>query len=153
MGILSGARLMALTIDANVLIEASNTVSPHQSRLAGAIREAAEGTEPVYLFWPVVFAYLRVTTHARVFEQPLSLSEAHANVANLAGQENVTFASERTGFWEVYQRVAGQARIRGALVHDAHIVALMLQHEVRTIWTRDRDFRKFDGIRVVDPFD
>ena len=42
--------------------------------------------------------------------------------------------------------------IRGNLVPDAHLVALMRQHGVRTIWTHDRDFRKFNGIRVVDPF-
>lgn len=28
----------------------------------------------------------------------------------------------------------------------------MPQHGVSTTWMRDRDFRKFDGIRVKDPF-
>jgi hypothetical protein len=28
----------------------------------------------------------------------------------------------------------------------------MRQHGVGTIYTRDRDFRRFDGIRVEDPF-
>jgi len=28
----------------------------------------------------------------------------------------------------------------------------MRQHGVRTIYTRDRDFRRFDGIVAVDPF-
>ena len=28
----------------------------------------------------------------------------------------------------------------------------MLENGVRTIWTRDRDYRKFTGIRVRDPF-
>ena len=35
---------------------------------------------------------------------------------------------------------------------DTHIVALMRRHGVRTIITHDRDFRRFDGIRVRDPF-
>ena len=39
----------------------------------------------------------------------------------------------------------------GNLVSDAQLVALMYEHGIRTIWTRDRDFRKFDGIRVRDP--
>lgn len=43
--------------------------------------------------------------------------------------------------------------VRGDLVPDAHIVALMRQHAVPTIWTHDRGFRRFDGIRVVDPLD
>jgi uncharacterized protein len=42
---------------------------------------------------------------------------------------------------------------RGNLVPDAHVVALMLQHDVPTIYTHDRDFRRFDGIDVIDPLD
>jgi uncharacterized protein len=41
---------------------------------------------------------------------------------------------------------------RGSLVADAHLVALMHQHGIATIWSRDRDFRKFEGITVRDPF-
>jgi predicted nucleic acid-binding protein len=37
-------------------------------------------------------------------------------------------------------------------VPDAHLVALMLENGVRTIMTRDRDYRKFRGITVRDPF-
>jgi uncharacterized protein len=42
--------------------------------------------------------------------------------------------------------------VRGNLVPDAHLVALMRENEVVSIWTHDRDFRKFEGIRVSDPF-
>ena len=38
-------------------------------------------------------------------------------------------------------------------VTDGHLVSLMRQHGVGTIYTRDRDFRRFDGIRAEDPFD
>jgi predicted nucleic acid-binding protein len=31
-------------------------------------------------------------------------------------------------------------------------VALMRQHGVSTIWSHDRDFLKFRGIKVQDPF-
>jgi predicted nucleic acid-binding protein len=40
----------------------------------------------------------------------------------------------------------------GNLVPAAHLVALMRAHGVSNIWTSDRDFRKFDGIRVKSPF-
>ena len=38
-------------------------------------------------------------------------------------------------------------------VPDAHLVALMREHGVVTMWSNDRDFRKFDGITVKNPFD
>lgn len=39
-------------------------------------------------------------------------------------------------------RVAGEVPVRGDLVPDAHLVAILRQHGVRTLCTRDRDFRK-----------
>jgi hypothetical protein len=38
-------------------------------------------------------------------------------------------------------------------VPDAHLAALMRQHGARLIHTRDRGFRRFDGIDVLDPFE
>jgi uncharacterized protein len=56
-------------------------------------------------------------------------------------------------FWEMFKRTARSVTPRGNLVPDAHLVALMVEHGVSTIWSGDRDFRKFSGITVKDPFD
>ena len=42
--------------------------------------------------------------------------------------------------------------IIGNDVADAAIVAMMTANGVSTIYSRDRGFRRFDGIRVIDPF-
>jgi predicted nucleic acid-binding protein len=41
--------------------------------------------------------------------------------------------------------------VRGNLVPDAHLAALLKQHGVRTLYTRDGDFRKFPFLDVRDP--
>lgn len=46
--------------------------------------------------------------------------------------------------------VSGQAT--GNLVHDAHIAAVLLEHGIREVWTADRDFARFPGLKVHDPF-
>jgi predicted nucleic acid-binding protein len=51
---------------------------------------------------------------------------------------------------EPYQ-TASDGRARGNEVPDAHLTALIREHGVRIIHTRDRDFRRFDGIEVRDP--
>jgi predicted nucleic acid-binding protein len=33
----------------------------------------------------------------------------------------------------------------------AHLATLMLQHGVAVIYTRDKDFRRYDGIDARDP--
>jgi predicted nucleic acid-binding protein len=47
--------------------------------------------------------------------------------------------------------VADVPELTGNLVHDAHTAALMLEHGVRAIYTRDTDFHRFQGIEVRDP--
>jgi len=42
--------------------------------------------------------------------------------------------------------------VRGNLVPDAHAAAILFQHGVRTLYTNDRDFRKFESLDVRDPF-
>ena len=58
----------------------------------------------------------------------------------------------RTASSSVYREVTGSFPVRGNLVPDAHLAALLKQHGVRTLYTRDGDFRKFSFLDVRDPF-
>ena len=40
---------------------------------------------------------------------------------------------------------------RDNLVHDLHIAALMCEHGIARIATRDTDFHRFEFLEVVDP--
>lgn len=143
---------MSQTVDANVLLYAADAASPRQARAREVIQGLAEGSDIVYLFWPVALAYLRISTLPRVFRSPLPLESALADIDYLMSLPNVRAISEGPGFWATLSEVLIEAQPRGNLLTDAHIVALMRQHGVDTIVTHDRDFRKFDGIRVIDPF-
>ncbi len=140
------------TIDANVLIFASHRASPFHDQAEAFLERLAKGPELVYLFWPVVMAFLRIATHPSVFKEPLGSNEAQANVDLILARPNVKSVGERERFWDLYAETASDIRPTGNLVSDAHVVALMRENEVRTIWTHDRDFRKFKGIEVRDPF-
>lgn len=143
---------MSYAIDANLLLYASDQDNPLHGRAVELLDEIAIGPELVYLFWPVTMAYLRIATHPAVFAQPLSHSDAMANVASLLALPHVHAVGEDDTFWHRFVEVADDVGPQGNLVPDAHLVALMLANGVRRIWSRDRDFRKFTGIRVHDPF-
>jgi uncharacterized protein len=144
---------LSFTLDTNVLLYASDETSPYHSRARGALDEAAHGDELLYLFWPTLMAYLRIATHPAVFDKPLLPSDAVGNVEQLLSLPHVQTSGEQDRFWTAYRRVAADADARGNLVSDAHLVALMTENGVRTIWTHDRDYRRFSGIVVWDPFD
>lgn len=143
---------MSVTVDANVLLYASDSSSPFHPRARATLEALARGPEIVYLFWPTLMAYLRIATHPAVFREPLSGAQAIANVEALLSRPHVRAPGEGDRFWDLFREMAGEPPVSGNLVPDAHLVALMREHGVRTILTHDRDFRRFDGIRVRDPF-
>ena len=144
---------MSVTLDANVLLYASDASSPRNDRARELLLAVAAGPELTYLFWPTIMAYLRIATHPAIFERPLSAREAIDNIEALLSRPHLRAPGEPAAFWPRYRSVAADAMPTGNLVPDAHLVALMLENEVRTIWTHDRDYRRFKGIEVRDPFD
>jgi uncharacterized protein len=144
---------VSYTLDANVLLYASDQSSPCHERSRELLAQAAAGPEIVYLFWPTIMAYLRIATHAAVFREPLSMTDAIGNIGALIGRPHVQTPGEQESFWGRFLAVAADARPAGNVVSDTQIVSLMLVHGVKTIWTHDRDFRLFRGIEVRDPFD
>lgn len=143
---------MSVTIDANVLLYASDAHSPRHVTARDLLERLAEGPGLVYVFWPVAMAYLRLATHPGIFEHPLDPDVARANLGSLLDRAHVRSPGEAGGFWQVYETTVGDDVIRGNLVTDTHIAALMRQHGVDTIWTADRDFRRFAGVTARDPY-
>lgn len=143
---------MSATVDANVLVYASNEDAPEYSRARDLLELLLSGPALTTLFWPVLLSYLRIVTHPRIFRRPLNPEQAEVAIDDLLASPSVQVVGKGATFWAAYRSLdIGQA-IRGNDVPDAAIVALMMTHGVSTIYTRDRGFRRFDGIRVIDPF-
>ena len=144
---------MSQTLDVNVLLYASNTESSEHDRASALVRHLAAGPDLVVLLWPTVMGYLRIATHRSVFSQPLAHADAVANIDALVARSHVRVVGEAERFWDSYRRLALDVPPRGNGVPDAHLVALMVEHGISVIWSRDRDFRKYPGITARDPFD
>ncbi len=143
---------MSHALDANVLLYASDAASRFHDRARRVVDRCAEGPELCCLPWPVIMAYLRISTHPSIFEQPLAPREAVMNIESLLNRPHVRSLGEIEGFWEMYRHTTNGVVVRGNLVPDAHIATLLFQHGVMTLWTHDRDFRKFAGLQIRDPF-
>lgn len=142
---------MSVTVDTNILVYATDTGSDVGDAARELIERLARGPDLFYVFWPALMGFIRVATHPAINERPLTPSEAVDSVAALLARPNVRAPGEGAGFLQIYEATAPKMT-RGRQVPDAHIAALMRQHGVATIYTRDTDFRRFDGIRVEDPF-
>ena len=143
---------MSYSLDVNVLSYASDRSSDRHVRARGFLESCAAGPEIVCLAWPTLMSYLRIATHPRIFAAPLSADEALGNVSALIGLPHVRAVSELEGFVDAYRHVAGETPVRGNLVPDAHVAAILFQHGVRRLYSNDRDFLKFQSIELRDPF-
>jgi uncharacterized protein len=143
---------VSYSVDVNVLLYASDQSSPRHAAALSFLANRASGPELFCLTWPTLTGYLRIATHPRIFAQPLAPAEALANVEALLSLPRARVLSEAEGFLQTYREVTGVLTVRGNLVPDAHLAALLRQHDVRTLYTTDADFRKFDFLDVRDPF-
>jgi len=143
---------MSYSLDVNILLYASDRSSAEYRTANRFLEQCAAGPEVLCLAWPVLMSYLRIATHPRIFDSPLSPDEAVGNVMALLGLPHVRTVAEQDGFLEAYRHVTANMVVRGNLVPDAQLAAILFQHGVRTLYTRDRDFRKFECFEVRDPF-
>jgi toxin-antitoxin system PIN domain toxin len=143
---------VSVTVDVNVLVYASDESSAFHAKARSVVEELARGPDLLYLFWPVLLGYVRIATHPAIFPRPLSVDAATGNVEQLLARPHTRTPGEGETFWEVYRAATSRMVVRGNLVPDAHLVSLMRENGVSTLWSHDVDFRKFDDIRIRDPF-
>lgn len=64
---------------------------------------------------------------------------------------SIVLLAERPGYWELAHRMIEAASIRGGQVHDARVAALCVFHGVTELWSADRDFQRFPGLKTRNP--
>jgi toxin-antitoxin system PIN domain toxin len=141
---------MSYSVDVNILLYASDTSSPWHDKAADFLASCVVRPELFCLAWPTLMSYLRIATHPSIFAAPLSPREAQANVDALLALPRVRALGEAQEFWTAYLALT-DAPVRGNLVPDAHLAALLLEHGVHLLYSHDRDFLKFPTLRVEDP--
>ena len=139
-------------VDTNVLVYARIAASPHHGRALTLLRELSSAAAAWAIAWPSLYEFLRVVTHPRVFHPPLSAEMALESLNNLLKSPSLILLSETPLHAALLDQVVRQSAATGNLIHDAHIVALCLEYGVTEFITADRDFARFSGLRITNPF-
>jgi toxin-antitoxin system PIN domain toxin len=144
---------MSYSLDVNVLLYASDRSSERHTAAREFLESCAAQPDVLCLTWPTLMAYLRIATHPSVFAAPLTPDEAWDNVGALVALPQTRVVTEQDGFLDAYTHVTANVPVRGNLVPDAHVATILFQNGVRTLYSNDRDFRKFETLDVRNPFD
>ena len=136
--------------DVNLLVYAHDERSPSHEAARDWWQRAVNGEEVIGMPWPVVVAFIRLTTSPRLFANPLHPRDAVDIVQELLDRPNVQVIHPTEKHLTLVKSLLIQAKMGGSAVPDAHLSALAIEHQA-TLYSHDRDFRRFSGLRLRDP--
>jgi toxin-antitoxin system PIN domain toxin len=143
---------VSFTVDANVLIYSVNEDAEFHQRAKQFIEKCAESSEPWVFPWPVACAFIRICTHSGILPRPLSPLQAITTIDQFIGLPHVTLVGEDDeNCWNLFSHDITSLHLRGNAITDTLIIAIMRSKGVSTIYSKDRDFLRFKGIKVIDP--
>lgn len=143
---------MSGVVDTNVLLYAANTDVAEHAPARDLLARIGRSPDAWYLTEGIVYEFLRVATHPKVFPVPLAARDALAFVGALLGCSNVHVLVAGPRHWEVLAEILDDlVHPSGNLMFDVRTVALMREHGVSRIYTTDTDLLQFSGIEVRNP--
>ena len=139
-----------MIVDANVLLYARNADDPRHSVARRWLESALNGLTRVGLPWQSLVAFVRISTNARAFPDPLTPEQSWAQVDQWLAAPRAWIAQPSGAYHRVLGSLVIRHQVRGPLVSDAQLAALAIDHGVPVVST-DADFARFDEVRWVDP--
>ena len=139
-------------VDTNLLIYATFEETPeHESTRAWLEEKLRDEAAPVALCWPIVYAFVRLITSPRVFRQnAVSLRNGWATAEAYLSQPNVVVVSHGPKHERIAAELARTPGLHSEDVPDVELAALAIEHGL-TLASHDAGFRRFAGLRTVDP--
>jgi toxin-antitoxin system PIN domain toxin len=143
---------MAGVLDTNLLLYAANRGAPEHGAAREFLLAAGHSVDQWYLTDGILYEFLRVATHPRVFGQPLTWQEALAFLRPFSDNPRFRFLTAGEQHFALLEEVlAGLQHPAGNLFFDVRTVVLMREHGVRSIYTTDTDYLQFRDIKVTNP--
>ncbi len=143
---------MSGVIDTNLLLYSINRDAVEYNAARSFLEKVATSADSYYLTEGILYEFLRVSTHHRVFAFPLSAQEAWSFLKGVLYFPSIEILGVTKNHWKILEGEIGQeAGIRGNLFFDARTYIQMKEQGIKRIYTMDHDFKRFSDIEVVNP--
>lgn len=139
-----------IVFDANLLLYAYNSAAPNHTRARLCVEDAFSGTEAVGLPWQTVSAFLRIITNRQLAGDRMSMEEAAAVVDEWAATPVIHLLAPGDRHWAFFRRMLLEGQASGPLTTDAELAAVTMEYG-GVLYTTDRDFTRFPGLKWVNP--
>jgi hypothetical protein len=136
--------------DANLLLYAYNRDALENARAVRWLENSLSGGETVAFCWPVISAFLRISTNLRTFTKPLSMSEAIGHVDEWLARKNSAVVGPTSEHWLIFSKLLSDAGVRGPMTTDAEIATYAIEHGA-VLHTADHGFARFRAVKTFHP--
>jgi toxin-antitoxin system PIN domain toxin len=138
--------------DANLLIYAYDAESPFHASSRRWLDSLLSSPEPVGIPIYCIQGFLRFVTNARIAPKPVTFGQAAEVVNTWLDRPNVRILYPGDRHWLLLQQLASKVRLGGAQITDAAIAAIAIEYGA-VVYTNDRDFARFPGLRWANPLE
>lgn len=143
---------MSGLVDTNILLYAANRDAEEHSAAVAFLSGTVGSSGPWFLTEGILYEFMRVSTHPKVFERPLTWKEAFRFIKPLLVSHRFDILAAGDDHWTLLEEILAEiVRPSGNLFFDIRTVVLMREHGVRDIYTTDTDFLQFRDIKTINP--
>lgn len=139
---------MAVIADVNALVGYFVQDHPHHEIWRSWWQ--ARDREEVLLVDLALVGLVRIVTNSRIYSPPADPTETFEFVEALLAQPNCRRATDTSGALSPFRDLCESSQATGNLVPDAYLAGVARSLGCGVV-SLDRDFRRFDGLRIVDP--
>jgi toxin-antitoxin system PIN domain toxin len=136
--------------DINLLLYAYDSSSQFHPGAVNWWEGCLSGAEPIGLPIVVALGFLRLGTHPRVFQKPMSPAEAIVHIRSWLEQPSVDVIEPGPDHLDGVMKLLEGIGTAGNLVTDAQIAALAIAYGA-VLHTTDTDFQRFPDLRWHNP--
>jgi uncharacterized protein len=140
-----------IAVDTNILVYVHREDSPWHEVAYARLSEIAESRTAWAIPWPCLHEFIAIVTHPRIYNPPTPLETALAQVEAWLEAPGLVLLAETGDYWPEFRAALITGRVAGPQVHDTRIAALCCLHGVEELWTCDRDFSRFSGLKTRNP--
>lgn len=137
-------------VDANILIYAADESATLHERARTWLEETLSSAETVGFAWVVMLAFLRLTTSPRIFETPLTPSQALDHVDRWLAQPCAVVVDPTDRHPALLRELLAGVGTAGNLTSDVHLAAIAIEHGGE-LCSADGDFARFSRLRWTNP--
>jgi hypothetical protein len=108
------------------------------------------GTETIAIPWTVLLAFIRLTTRAGLFRNPMPVEVCLDLIDSWLEQPPVIVIEPGPRHWMILKGLLAATGAAGNLTSDAHLAALAVEHRAE-LYSFDQDFSRFPDLKWHNP--